>query len=155
MNDRFGHRWEPSSPSAANPDAELGEHVAKSTTILVVEDDAHMRALARRVLTGQAYRVLEAANGIAALEIAARDRKIDMVVTDVEMPTIGVHRMIRRLEELNPELRVLIISGHTDHDLLCRGFDKGSDAFLQKPFSAQQLVAAVREALNGSARHPA
>jgi two-component system cell cycle sensor histidine kinase/response regulator CckA len=139
MNEHFGSEWQSSVATPTELDPELCARVGGSSTILIVEDDPHLRALARRVLAGQAYRILEAANGLAALEIAASDRAIALVLTDVEMPTIGVRRMLRKLVELNPELRVLVMSGHTDHELLCRGFDKGSDAFLQKPFTGEPL----------------
>jgi two-component system cell cycle sensor histidine kinase/response regulator CckA len=155
MTENFRSRWPIATPAPEELDPQLSFEVARHTTILIVDDESHVRALAKRVLAGQAYRVREAANGLAAIEVAeAEGGAIDLVLTDVEMPTIRVRRMLRRLEELNPEVKVLFMSGYGDHDLLARGFDKGWDAFMQKPFSGSQLVAAVRLVLaTPSAQH--
>jgi two-component system cell cycle sensor histidine kinase/response regulator CckA len=154
MTENFRSRWPIATPTPEELDPELIFQAARRTTILVVDDEAHVRGLAKRVLAGQAYRVRDAANGVAAIAAAEAEGGISLVVTDVEMPTIGVRRMLRRLRELNPEVKVLFMSGYSDHDLLSRGFDKGWDSFLQKPFSGSQLVAAVREVLaTPSAQH--
>jgi two-component system cell cycle sensor histidine kinase/response regulator CckA len=122
--------------------------LAEHPRILVVEDDAPLRGMIRRILSGQAYRVLEAGDGAAALCVAASEAgNLDLVITDVEMPTPGGHRMVRELRALSPGVRLLFISGYTDYELLLRGFDKGFDPFLQKPFSGAELVAAVREVM--------
>lgn len=127
---------------------ELDLKIGEWTTILIVEDDARVRAMSRRVLAGQAYRVIEAVNGADALRVATmQDGRIDLILTDVGMPSIGVRAMLSRLQQTNPESVVLIMSGHSDAELLTRGFDKGDDPFLAKPFSGWELVAAVKEAL--------
>ena len=118
------------------------------TTILVVENDGRLRSLARRVLAGRAYHVLEAATTEDALRIAVEQAgRIDLVVTDVDMPGTGARAMVGRLEDLNRSLRVLFVSGRSDAELLLRGFDKGYDPFLAKPFSGWELVAGVESAL--------
>jgi two-component system, cell cycle sensor histidine kinase and response regulator CckA len=135
-------------PTAFELDPDLGFRLANHTTVLLVEDDAKVRSMARRILSGQAYRVVEAVNGSDALRLATPARmRVDVVLTDVEMPTIGVRAMLRRLTELYPEIRVVLMSGYGDEELLRRGFDKGHDPFLQKPFTGSELVAAVHEAL--------
>jgi CheY-like chemotaxis protein len=152
MTRNFRSRWPFPTGGPDDVDPDLTFEVARRTTILVVDDEPHVRALAKRVLAGQAYRVREAANGLAAIDVAEKEAgAIDLVLTDVEMPTIRVRRMLRRLQELNPEVKVLFMSGFSDHDLLARGFDKGWDAFMQKPFSGSQLVAAVRLVLETAA----
>jgi two-component system cell cycle sensor histidine kinase/response regulator CckA len=139
--------WPRPNPPRLDSAPVLNFVVPRCPTILVVEDDPQVRGMARRVLSGQAYRVLEAPNGLAALAVAeAEEGAIDLVLTDIEMPTIGARRMLRKLGEANADLRVLFMSGHTDYELLRRGFDIGSDAFLKKPFTGSQLVAAVRQA---------
>jgi two-component system cell cycle sensor histidine kinase/response regulator CckA len=142
-------------PTAAELDPELAFRLAGRTTVLIVEDDKLLRAMARRVLGGQAYRVLEAVHGADALRVA-NDAKgvIDVVLTDIDMPTIGVRSMLARLEILNPALRVIFMSGHSDAELLGRGFDKGYDPFLSKPFTGLELVTAVRDVVRDSAIRP-
>ncbi|HJQ53806.1 MAG TPA: response regulator [Gemmatimonadaceae bacterium] len=121
-------------------------------TVLIVEDDARLRAMARRVIGGQGYRVLEAVNGVDAIRVAARQGwRISLVLTDVEMPTIGVRAMLRKLTQLCPAVRTVFMSGYPDDELLARGFDKGHDLFLQKPFTGFELVAMVQQALRVSA----
>ena len=145
----------PPAPTLGDDDPELEFSPDRSTTILIVEDDRQVRALARRVLAGQAYRVLEAMNGSDALRVASmHEGDIDLVLTDVDMPTIGVRAMLSRLAKSYPESAVLLTSGYSDTELLGRGFDKGNDPFLAKPFSGGQLVSAVRDAL-GARRAPA
>jgi two-component system, cell cycle sensor histidine kinase and response regulator CckA len=147
MNENFRSRWPIPTSTPEELDPELSFQIARRTTILIVDDEAHVRGLAKRVLSGQAYRVRDAANGLAAIAVAESEGGIDLILTDVEMPAIGVRRMLRRLRQLNPEVKVLFMSGYSDHELLSRGFDKGWDPFLDKPFSGSQLVAAVREVL--------
>lgn len=135
-------------PAASELDSELDFRFATYTTVLLVEDDGRVRSMARRVLSGQAYRVLEAVNASDALRVASDARaRVDLVLTDVEMPTIGVRAMLRKLAEFNPEMRVVFMSGYTDGELLRRGFDKGHDPFLAKPFTGAELVAAIHQAL--------
>jgi CheY-like chemotaxis protein len=151
----FRSRWPIPTPAPDELDPDLTFEVARRTTILIVDDEPHVRALAKRVLAGQAYRVREAANGVAAIDAAKAEGGIDLVLTDVEMPTMRVRRMLAQLRDLNPEVKVLFMSGYSDHDLLARGFDKGWDAFMQKPFSGSQLVAAVRLVLATPIAQPA
>ena len=138
-------------PTATELDPDREFRVAGRTTVLIVEDDGRIRAMARRVLSGQAYRVLEAVNGADAIRIATKQgAPIDLVLTDVEMPTIGARAMLGRLTQLNAAIRVVFMSGYSDAELLARGFDKGYDLFLPKPFSGSDLVATVGQALRMS-----
>ena len=126
----------------------LGAEQGARTTVLVVENDGRLRSMVRRVLAGQAYHVLEAVSPEDALRIAIEQQgRIDLVVTDVDMPGAGARAMVGRLEDLNRSLRVLFVSEHSDAELLVRGFDKGYDPFLPKPFSGWELVAGVEAAL--------
>lgn len=141
----------PDSEALAELGIDLERPTPLRTTILIVEDDARVRAMARRVLAGQAYRVIEAVNGNEALRVARETGdRIDLVLTDVEMPSIGVRAMLGKLEALNPDLKVIFMSGYSDSELLARGFDKGYDPFLPKPFTGRELVAGVRGVLEVS-----
>ncbi len=117
-------------------------------TILLVDDEKSLRKLGKRVLSDAGYRVLEASDGAMALRVAAEEvGEIDLVLTDVEMPTLGGRGMVDELHELSPGIRVLFMSGYTDNEILRRGLRSTEAAFLQKPFTAESLCAAVRSVL--------
>jgi len=118
-------------------------------TILLVDDEKSLRKLGKRVLTEAGYHVLEASDGAMALRVAAEQvGEIDLVLTDVEMPTLGGRGMVDELHELSPGLRVLFMSGYTDNEILRRGIRTSETDFLQKPFTAESLCAAVRAVLS-------
>jgi CheY-like chemotaxis protein len=117
-------------------------------TILLVDDEKSLRKLGKRALTQAGYRVLEASDGAMALRIAAEEvGEIDLVLTDVEMPTLGGRGMVDELHEMSPAIRVLFMSGYTDNEILRRGIRTSETEFLQKPFTAEALCAAVRAVL--------
>jgi two-component system cell cycle sensor histidine kinase/response regulator CckA len=121
-------------------------------TILLVEDESVVRVAARRMLERQGYAILEASNGAEALRVAAeadvRGARIELVLTDVVMPEQGGRALGDRLAMHWPTLRVLYMSGYTDDEILRRGLMKPGAAFLEKPFTAEQLARAVRRALD-------
>jgi PAS domain S-box-containing protein len=117
-------------------------------TILLVDDEKSIRKLGKRVLSEAGYRVFEASDGAMALRIAAEQvGEIDLVLTDVEMPTLGGRGMVDELHELSPGVRVLFMSGYTDNEILRRGINKSATDFLQKPFTADSLRSAVKAVL--------
>jgi CheY-like chemotaxis protein len=119
--------------------------------VLVVEDDAHVRAAAVRVLIDGGYRVLEAAGGEAALEQAERcPDRIDLTITDVVMPGLDGPGLSRLLRRARPGQRMLLISGHTGEFLARRGNLEAGQAFLQKPFTRDGLLEAVRAAIDAA-----
>jgi PAS domain S-box-containing protein len=125
-------------------------------TVLLVDDEKSLRKLGKRVLAAAGYRVLEASDGAMALRVAAEEvGEIDLVLTDVEMPTLGGRGMVEELHELSPGLRVLFMSGYTDNEILRRGIRTSETDFLQKPFTAEALCAAVRAALSKPSTTPA
>lgn len=124
-------------------------------TILLVDDEKSLRKLANRVLSAAGYRVLEASDGAVALRVAAEEvGEVDLVLTDVEMPTLGGRGMVDELLELSPGTRVLFMSGYTDNEILRRGIRTSETNFLQKPFTAESLIAAVRATLTKPATAP-
>jgi two-component system cell cycle sensor histidine kinase/response regulator CckA len=120
-----------------------------SETVLLVEDEVGVRRLAKRILDGAGYQVLEAANGDDAEKVFAHHAEsIDLVVTDVIMPGCGGPELMSRLLVLAPQLRVLYMSGYTEQSVAHRtGIAQGLP-FVQKPFTAAQLVRQVRDALD-------
>jgi PAS domain S-box-containing protein len=135
---------------AEEPDT-LQTHVPETVaagTILLVEDEEAVRKLARRVLEGSGYKVLEARDGKAALNaVAAHPGPLDLVLTDVVMPGMSGQELSARLVAQRPGLNVLYVSGYTDDAILQHGRLLPNTAFLQKPFSPATLVSKVQEVL--------
>ncbi|MGB8064203.1 MAG: PAS domain S-box protein [Candidatus Sulfotelmatobacter sp.] len=119
-----------------------------SETILLVEDEESVRQLVRDTLTAKGYKVLEADGGEAGVAAAAGYQgKIDMVITDVVMPGLGGREMVKQLSSTRPEMKVLYLSGYTEDSIVSDGSIESGTAFLQKPFSLQNLSKKVREVL--------
>ncbi len=118
--------------------------------ILLVEDEASVRMLARRVLEREGYTVMQAESGRAAESLMETlDSPPDLLLTDVIMPEMGGAELVERLTPRHPSLRVLYMSGYTADELASRGVDETRDNFLPKPFTPEQLRVAVRRALGG------
>jgi two-component system cell cycle sensor histidine kinase/response regulator CckA len=117
-------------------------------TVLLVEDEDSVRQLVRDTLAAKGYQVVEAENGEAGLSAAARhDGRIDLIITDVVMPGMGGRELVKQLAKLRPETRVLYLSGYTEDSILSEGTIERGAAFLQKPFTLQNLSRKVREVL--------
>jgi len=116
-------------------------------TILLVEDEESVRQLVRETLSSRGYHVLEAENGEAALDVAMREQKIDLVITDVIMPGMGGRELVQHLAKSRPESKVLYLSGYTEDAIQSEGGMGNGTAFLQKPFTLQNLSRKVREVL--------
>jgi CheY-like chemotaxis protein len=126
--------------------------VRGTETLLLVEDEDAVRALASRVLTEQGYVVLEARNGREALALLDRpDHGVRLVVTDVVMPDIGGVELAERLGRTHPDIRIVYMSGYTESDKLQPGVRNSPYPFLQKPFSPDSLALRIREALDRAA----
>jgi two-component system, cell cycle sensor histidine kinase and response regulator CckA len=118
-------------------------------TILLVEDEEGLRALNARGLTSRGYTVLQAGNGVEALDVLEKsDDKIDLVVSDVVMPEMDGPTLLRELRVRNPALKIIFVSGYAED-----AFQKHLPAdgqqfdFLAKPFTLKQLVAKVKETM--------
>ncbi|MEO6446028.1 MAG: ATP-binding protein, partial [Gemmatimonadaceae bacterium] len=122
-----------------------------SETVLVVEDDDMVRAIALRTLRGQGFQVLEAANGAEALQVAGtHDAPIHLLLTDVVMPRMGGRELAARLGDQRPELRVLFASGYTQNAIVNQGVLEDGIHFLQKPYVPATLASRVREVLDAA-----
>ena len=118
-------------------------------TILLVEDEAALRALTRQALEEHGYLVLEARHGREALEMArTHGGPIHLLVTDVVMPELGGRPLAEQLPLLHHGLRVLFMSGYTTDTVVRHGVLEAGIAFLQKPFTVEALTRKVREALD-------
>ena len=117
-----------------------------SGTILLVEDEDMVRAVAERALTRQGYTVLTAEHGEAALELLASHARPDLLVSDVMMPLMDGPTMVRHARKRYPDLPILFMSGYAE-ETLRKSIDLDNVAFLAKPFSVQQLAEAVRSVM--------
>jgi CheY-like chemotaxis protein len=118
-------------------------------TILLVEDEAGVRAVARELLEMHGYQVLEAEDGARGLEVAgAHPGPIHLLLSDVVMPGINGRDLADRLSAQRPGLRVLFISGFTDDTMVRHGVRDAKVAFLSKPFTLEMLGQKVREVLD-------
>jgi two-component system cell cycle sensor histidine kinase/response regulator CckA len=119
-------------------------------TVLVVEDDASVRHLARDVLEGLGYHVLRASNGQHALNVAREHKssKLRLVVTDVVMPVMGGKLMVEWLKTSYPDLKIIFTSGYTEDAIMHHGVFEPGTEFLAKPYAPAALARKVREMLD-------
>jgi len=132
-------------PIPAAPKAKEGE-LWGSGTILIVEDEDMVRAVAERALTRQGYTVLTAEHGEAALELLATHQRPDLLISDVVMPMMDGPTMVRHARKRYPDLPILFMSGYAEEQLR-KSIDLDNVAFIAKPFSVKQLAEAARDAL--------
>src|SRR4051812_12852300 len=120
-------------------------------TILLVEDEDGLRSLNARGLRSRGYSVIEAANGIEAMEaLDEKDGAVDLVVSDVVMPEMDGPTLLREMRKRNPNLKIIFVSGYAEE-----AFDKSLPeneqfAFLPKPFALSALVEKVKETMTAS-----
>lgn len=120
-----------------------------SETVLVVEDENTVRLVAVGNLKRAGYKVLAASNAEGALQIAeAHTGPIHLVLTDVLMPGMNGPALVDKLTQKLPDIRVLFMSGHADDALLHHGVLEGGAAFLEKPFTREELTRRVRKILD-------
>ena len=119
-----------------------------AATVLIVEDEDEVRAFACDVLEMGGYTVLEAPSAARALEVGeAHPAAIDLLITDVLMPGMTGPELARRLRARRPALRVLCMSGYPESADRRVGDDEGWNAWLEKPFSPDAMLAKVRDCL--------
>jgi CheY-like chemotaxis protein len=144
---RAAARVTPSPPADAPAELRGG-----TETLLVVEDEEVVRALASRGLREYGYTVLEARNGREALELVEVHRDaVDLVISDVVMPEMSGRELSSRLAALRAGLPILYMSGYTGDDVIQRGLLEPGMPFQQKPFTPEGLARKVREMLDARA----
>lgn len=115
-------------------------------TVLLVEDEPMVRAVAERALTRHGYTVITANNGEEALDVLERGDDIALLISDVVMPAMDGPTMVREARKTRPELPILFMSGYAEEQLR-KSIDLDNVAFLPKPFSVQELAEAARRAI--------
>jgi CheY-like chemotaxis protein len=133
---------------APHPPREIPPVPTRTGTILVVDDEAIIRDLAHTALEGAGFQILEARDGVEAVEAVEKSNPpVDLVLLDMTMPRMGGAECFRQLKVLAPSVKILLTSGYTEKESLDSLADLLPDGFLQKPFRIKDLVAKVRELL--------
>ncbi len=136
------------SMAAALPSEEL----RGSETVLVVEDEDLVRQMVREILMQYGYTVLEARSGGEAVDLCTRHQgTIHLMLTDVVMPGMNGVELSKRLAPMQPEMKVLFMSGYTADAIVHQGILESGIAFIQKPFTMDSLAHKVREVLGSGA----
>jgi PAS domain S-box-containing protein len=137
------------SEQAADRQASLPK--ARGGTVVILEAEAGGRELAARILRELGYQVLEAENGAEALAgLRGGGPRAALLLTDVVIPDVGIVDLERAVHDLLPDLPILYMSGYPRDDILDRGLLRSEQPFIQKPFSAEQLVKEVGRMIPGS-----
>ena len=134
-------------PAEAKPRTDL----TGQGTILLVEDEEGLRSLNARGLRSRGYSVIEASNGIEAMEaLEEKNGAVDLVVSDVVMPEMDGPTLLKEMRGRNPDLKIIFVSGYAE-DAFEKSLPENQQfAFLPKPFTLSQLVAAVKETMTPS-----
>ncbi len=136
----------PESAETITPATEVGRG---SETILVVEDEAPVRALIHDYLEAHGYRVLQAANGSEAVDcLQGADGFVALVISDVVMPGMSGPELAERIRQHSPRTKILYISGYTQNSAMQRGVLQPGPQFLQKPFRPAELARKARQLLD-------
>ena len=123
-----------------------GKAILEHRTVLLVEDERTLRKLTRKMLAEVGLTVLEAENGLQAIEIAERtESPIDLLLTDIVMPGMSGWALAETLSSLRPEMRVLYMSGYPDGVIARHGIARPGITILQKPFTSDELTRRVEE----------
>ena len=145
----------PATAEAASPLAEAVpyQRTPKGETVLVVEDEAALRAVTERILTRNGYSVITAADGPEGLDIArAHPGEIHLLVTDVVMPHMLGKEVAEKMRAIKPDIEVLYMSGYARPVLASQGRLDPNVALVEKPFSEADLLAKAGQVLNGHFR---
>ncbi|MEM1205785.1 MAG: response regulator [Acidobacteriota bacterium] len=130
------------------PTAKQASDASPPRTVLVVDDEAHIRTIAELILTEAGFRVANAANGVEALGLFDSSSDVfDLVILDLTMPRMGGATAFSEIRKRQPDLAILLTSGYgeTEAEALLQ---HGSTAFLQKPFEVDDLLLSVRRLLS-------
>ena len=131
------------------PPPSLPQSLRGSETILLVEDDDQVRAVALDILCKHGYEVLEARNaGEALLHVEKHAGRIDLLLTDVVMPQMSGAELAKRLTHARPDMKVLCMSGYADDAIVRHGVLEAHFAFIQKPITPEGLALKLRAVLN-------
>jgi two-component system cell cycle sensor histidine kinase/response regulator CckA len=133
----------------------MESNLAPRGVVLVVDDEPGVRALARRILEGGGYGVLEAGNGVEAMAVMNSPARVDFLIADLDMPVMRGEEMAKKIRAMRPDLRVLYVTAHSELLFKERPELIDGEAFLDKPFTVRGLLEAVSLLKSGSISEPA
>jgi CheY-like chemotaxis protein len=143
----------PAVAAGASAKAEVTEDprdLSGKGTVLVVDDEETVRAVATATLERHGYRVMTATNGVEALEVFGRSpNEISVVVLDMTMPLMGGEETLGKLKAMRADIPVLLSSGYNEPDVMRRFTGQGLAGFIGKPYSARDLLAKIRAVYPG------
>jgi len=126
----------------------LGKEVFKSYRILIVDDESSIRSLLGMILKeNNPYEIVSAENGQKALEILDKDKSIDIVLTDIQMPVMNGVELLRRIKQLDPMLPVIMITGFPTIDIAIHCMKEGASDFVTKPFKYDHVEFIVKKVI--------
>ena len=114
--------------------------------ILIVDDDQEFREEMRECL--ESYRIIEAADGLQALEILKKPHAIDLVILDVMMPSLRGTEALKQIKKLSPDLAVIISTGQSSKDVAIEALKGHADDYIEKPFVVEKFLASVQRVLD-------
>ena len=130
--------------AAADSMAKVATDLTGQGTILLVEDEEGLRALNARGLISRGYTVLEASNGVEAIEVLEKQGHVDLVVSDVVMPEMDGPTLLKELRRRDPNVKVIFVSGYAEEAFQKNLPEQEPYQFLSKPFTLKQLVSKVK-----------
>jgi len=133
--------------AAADGMAKAATDLTGQGIILLVEDEEGLRALNARGLTSRGYTVLEASNGVEAIEVLEKQGHVDLVVSDVVMPEMDGPTLLKELRRRDPNVKVIFVSGYAEEAFQKNLPEQEPYQFLAKPFTLKQLVSKVKETM--------
>jgi two-component system cell cycle sensor histidine kinase/response regulator CckA len=140
------HHQEAGAARSRKADKAKKDELWGSGTVLLVEDEPMVRAVAERALTRHGYQVITADNGEEALEQLAKVEHIDLLISDVVMPGMDGPTVVREARKSRPDIKILFMSGYAEEQLR-NSIDIENVNFLPKPFSVTDLAEAARRAM--------
>ena len=117
--------------------------------VLIVEDEESLRELLRMILEGNGIKVLQASDGIEAVEMfTAHKDEIGVVLSDLGLPRLGGWEAFLRMKEINPEVKGILASGYYNPDVRTEIIKSGANEFIQKPYNSTQIITMIRNLLD-------
>ena len=120
-------------------------------TILVVDDESRMRKLVKDFLVREGYRVLEAGDGLEAMDLFYENKEIDLILLDVMMPKMDGWQVCREIRSHSSKVPIIMLTARAQEQDELQGFELGVDEYITKPFSPKILVARVSAILRRTA----
>jgi two-component system cell cycle sensor histidine kinase/response regulator CckA len=119
--------------------------------VLLVEDDDQVRSFIRTLLTNNGYRILEARTGAEGLEIAENPTsEIDLLLSDMLLPELSGYDLAQRVLELRPQIKIMLMTGYVEGDIVQRCTSELGASFLDKPFQPATLLSRVQDAIESA-----